>query len=80
MADVLDGTSYTCSWASAITEQDVFRTWFAGCGQYSPDLPDGENQRGSADVVLGTRELNRAQRIPEMDVCPAARTIFSRRA
>jgi len=73
MADVLDGTSYTVLVGERHhVAKMYFGTWFAGCGQYSPDLPDGENQRGSADVVLGTRELNsRANGIPEMDICPA---------
>jgi len=36
------------------------------------DLPDGENQRGSADVVLGTRELTRRRQSHSRDgFCPA---------
>ena len=73
IADVLDGTSYTLMVGERQHVRNMyFGTWFAGCGQYAPDLPDGDNQRGSADVVLGVRELNsRANGIPEMDICPA---------
>jgi prepilin-type processing-associated H-X9-DG protein len=47
--------------------------WFAGCGQSAYELPPGDEQRGSADVVLGVRELNSQQNHhPELDQnCPA---------
>ncbi|HEV3118140.1 MAG TPA: DUF1559 domain-containing protein [Gemmataceae bacterium] len=73
IADVLDGTSNTVMVGERHhMAQMYFGTWFAGCGQYSPDLPPDDNQRGSADVVLGVRELNsRANGMPALDACPA---------
>jgi prepilin-type processing-associated H-X9-DG protein/prepilin-type N-terminal cleavage/methylation domain-containing protein len=72
-ADVTDGTSNTALVGERNASKSLsFGVWFAGCGQsdrksYAP--PD--DNRGSADVVLGTRELNSRQNgIDLVDRCP----------
>jgi prepilin-type N-terminal cleavage/methylation domain-containing protein/prepilin-type processing-associated H-X9-DG protein len=73
IADITDGTSNTLIVGERSNSKDLhFGVWFAGCGQYGPGLPSGTEQRGSADIVLGTREIN-SQRNghPETDTCPA---------
>ena len=38
-----------------------YGSWMAGCGQLDTSLPPPDDMRGSADVVLGTREINTRQ-------------------
>ncbi len=74
IADVTDGTSNTLlTGERARTKELTFGVWFGGCGQRDGYLPPGDDQRGSADVVLGVREINSQQNgIEEMDkYCPA---------
>jgi prepilin-type N-terminal cleavage/methylation domain-containing protein/prepilin-type processing-associated H-X9-DG protein len=53
------------------TQSLTYGVWFAGCGQLDQSLPPGDDQRGSADVVLGVRELNSQQNsFEEIDRCP----------
>jgi prepilin-type N-terminal cleavage/methylation domain-containing protein/prepilin-type processing-associated H-X9-DG protein len=72
LLEVTDGTTNTL----LIGERGQGRTpyfggWLAGCGQADFSLPPGDEQRGSADVVLGTRELNSQQNgWPALDSCP----------
>jgi prepilin-type processing-associated H-X9-DG protein len=72
IAEVTDGLSNT----TLIGERGQGRTpyfggWFAGCGQADFTLPPGDEQRGSADIVLGSRELNSQQNgWPPLDSCP----------
>jgi prepilin-type N-terminal cleavage/methylation domain-containing protein/prepilin-type processing-associated H-X9-DG protein len=69
---ITDGTSQTL----LIGERGQGKTpyyggWFAGCGQADFTLPPGDEQRGSADIVLGSRELNSQQSgMPQIDSCP----------
>ena len=54
--------------------------WLAGCGQsdYS-SLPRGDEQRGSADIVVGVRELNSRQNgVAALDNCPEGPYHFQR--
>jgi prepilin-type N-terminal cleavage/methylation domain-containing protein/prepilin-type processing-associated H-X9-DG protein len=74
MLDVKDGLSNTL----LVGERGVGRTpyfggWMAGCGQSDYNsLPKGDEQRGSADAVVGVRELNSQQNgIASLDGCPA---------
>jgi prepilin-type N-terminal cleavage/methylation domain-containing protein/prepilin-type processing-associated H-X9-DG protein len=73
IADITDGTSNTLMVGERHSSKGLhYGAWFAGCGQYGPGLPVGDEQRGSADVVLGVREINgQASGIPELDQCPA---------
>jgi prepilin-type N-terminal cleavage/methylation domain-containing protein/prepilin-type processing-associated H-X9-DG protein len=70
--DVTDGTSNTL----LVGERGRGRTpyygaWFGGCGQSDYSLPAGDEQRGSADIVVGVRELNSLQNgFPALDSCP----------
>jgi prepilin-type N-terminal cleavage/methylation domain-containing protein/prepilin-type processing-associated H-X9-DG protein len=62
LLDVTDGSSNTLLAGERSTTKTIYYgAWFAGCGQYDGSLPRGDEQRGSADVVLGTRELNSQQ-------------------
>jgi hypothetical protein len=73
VTDILDGSSNTLliGERGQSRQQPYFGAWFGGCGQTDYSLPPGDEQRGSADVVLGTRELNSQQQgIPELDQCP----------
>ena len=72
LTDVTDGTSNTVLVAERGGDP-LFPTFggaVAGCGQnYGPLFPD--EQRGSADVVLGTREINSQQNGSSTDTsCP----------
>src|SRR5262249_49131646 len=59
LAHITDGTSNTLLVGERHSSKDLhFGVWFAGCGQYGVGLPEGEEQGGSADIVLGVRELN----------------------
>jgi prepilin-type N-terminal cleavage/methylation domain-containing protein/prepilin-type processing-associated H-X9-DG protein len=71
-ADIKDGTSNTLAVGERhATKAQPFGFFFAGCGQTDYGLDPNDNQRGAADVVLGTRELNSQQNgIPAMDDCP----------
>jgi prepilin-type N-terminal cleavage/methylation domain-containing protein/prepilin-type processing-associated H-X9-DG protein len=72
LLDITDGTSNTLLIGERATvKSQVFGAWFAGCGQrYNGNNGDDE-YRGSADVVLGVRELNTQQNgSPFIDQCP----------
>jgi prepilin-type N-terminal cleavage/methylation domain-containing protein/prepilin-type processing-associated H-X9-DG protein len=73
VSDILDGTSNTVLVGERGSSDSLtYGVWFAGCGQLDSYLPPGDDQRGSADVVLGTRELNTKQNgYADVDVCPA---------
>jgi prepilin-type N-terminal cleavage/methylation domain-containing protein/prepilin-type processing-associated H-X9-DG protein len=71
-AEIMDGLSNTLLVGERASSKKLhYGTYFAGCGQYASGLPQGDEQRGSADVVLGVRELNsQLSGYPEMDQCP----------
>ena len=71
-ADVTDGTTNTLLIGErGQGDNPAFGLWFGGCGQSDYGLPDGDEQRGSADVILGVRELNSRQNgYPDLDACP----------
>ena len=73
LTDVTDGTSNTLLAGERSTPKDPrYGVWFGGCGQYDPGLPPGDEQRGSADVALGVREVNSQKNgYPALDACPA---------
>ncbi len=74
IADITDGTSNTLMVGErAQMKTQRYGVWFAGCGQYGIGVPIGDEQRGSADVVLGVREINSQHNgYPDMDeLCPA---------
>jgi prepilin-type N-terminal cleavage/methylation domain-containing protein/prepilin-type processing-associated H-X9-DG protein len=70
--DIYDGSSYTLLVGERAASKNLnYGIYFAGCGQRDTRLPPGDDQRGSADVVLGVRELNSKQSgYPELDRCP----------
>jgi prepilin-type N-terminal cleavage/methylation domain-containing protein/prepilin-type processing-associated H-X9-DG protein len=70
--DVTDGTSNTLLVGERASSRSLnYGTYFSGCGQVDPRYPPGDDQRGSADVVLGVREYNtQANDIPSIDRCP----------
>lgn len=72
IADILDGTSNTLLVGErAVTQDKTYGAYFAGCGQYDSTLPTGDDQRGSADVILGVRELNSRQSVNTVvNACP----------
>src|SRR5262249_53175946 len=72
LTEVTDGTSYTLLVGErSANKSPNFGVWFAGCGQYDRSLGAGDEQRGSADVVLGVRELNSGQNgYPDLSKCP----------
>jgi prepilin-type N-terminal cleavage/methylation domain-containing protein/prepilin-type processing-associated H-X9-DG protein len=78
-ADILDGQSNTLLVGErGQGKTPYFGGWFAGCGQADFTLPRGDEQRGSADVILGSRELNSRQNgWPPLDECPAGPYHFS---
>lgn len=73
LTDVVDGTSNTIMVGERGRGQTpYFGAWMAGCGQSDyASLPSGDEQRGSADIVVGVRELNSRQNgVPSLDNCP----------
>jgi prepilin-type N-terminal cleavage/methylation domain-containing protein/prepilin-type processing-associated H-X9-DG protein len=72
LTDIRDGTSNTLlAGERSNIKTPHYGAYFAGCGQFGYGLPEGDEQRGSADVVLGVRELNtRYNGFPDVDVCP----------
>jgi prepilin-type N-terminal cleavage/methylation domain-containing protein/prepilin-type processing-associated H-X9-DG protein len=72
IADIRDGTSNTLMAGERSSPKDlVYGVWLAGCGQFATGVPYGDEQRGSADVVLGVRELNtQSNGYPALDGCP----------
>lgn len=72
-AEVVDGTSNTLlAGERGRGKTPMFGYWFAGCGQSDYSLGEGDEQRGSADVVVGVRELNSRQNgFTVLDACPA---------
>jgi prepilin-type N-terminal cleavage/methylation domain-containing protein/prepilin-type processing-associated H-X9-DG protein len=58
MIEIYDGTSNTLLIGERGTSEPLtYGAGSGGCGQYYPDN-DGDDQRGSADIVLGVREIN----------------------
>jgi prepilin-type N-terminal cleavage/methylation domain-containing protein/prepilin-type processing-associated H-X9-DG protein len=73
-AQIIDGSSNTLMIGERATgkTQVTFGAWFAGCGQRSRKFSGDDEYRGSADVVLGVREINTQQNgSPFIDSCPA---------
>jgi prepilin-type N-terminal cleavage/methylation domain-containing protein len=70
--DILDGASNTLLVGERANVKELtYGAWFSGCGQLDKKLPKETNQRGSADIVLGTRELNSQQSgDPTVNLCP----------
>jgi prepilin-type N-terminal cleavage/methylation domain-containing protein/prepilin-type processing-associated H-X9-DG protein len=75
LTDIQDGTSNTLLIGERSTSKNQmvsFGAWFAGCGQRSRRQSGDDEYRGSADIVLGVRELNTQQNgSPWIDNCPA---------
>lgn len=71
-ADITDGSSNTLLVGERASPRSLhLGLWFGGCGQYAVGLPEGDEQRGSADVILGVRELNsQSNGFDAMDRCP----------
>jgi prepilin-type N-terminal cleavage/methylation domain-containing protein/prepilin-type processing-associated H-X9-DG protein len=72
IADILDGTSNTLLVGERAQSKPItYGAYFAGCGQWGTNLPVGDEQRGSADVVLGVREIfSQASGDTTLDACP----------
>ncbi len=59
---VTDGSSNTLFVGErGASRSKDFGSWYGGCGQLDVTLPPDDDMRGSADVVLGVRELNSRQ-------------------
>jgi len=59
LTDVTDGDSNTLLAGERANSKSLhYGAYFSGCGQNGYGLPPGDEQRGSADVVLGVREIN----------------------
>ncbi len=73
IANVIDGLSNTIMVGErGLSRGMEYGIWFGGCGQRDSSLPPPDDYRGSADVVLGVRELNsRENGHPATDACPA---------
>jgi prepilin-type processing-associated H-X9-DG protein len=71
-ADILDGTSNTLLVGERTQSKTItYGAYYAGCGQFGPGLPTGDEQRGSGDVVLGVREIfGQASGDSTLDACP----------
>src|SRR5262249_54012998 len=72
LTDILDGTSNSLLIGERGTsDPPSYGAGSGGCGQYYPDT-DGDEQRGSADIVLGVREINaQLSGVPDLDQkCP----------
>jgi prepilin-type N-terminal cleavage/methylation domain-containing protein/prepilin-type processing-associated H-X9-DG protein len=72
ITDITDGSTNTLLVGERATSKSLaFGAWLAGCGQFGRYLPEGDEQRGSADVVLGVREINsQANDSSELNQCP----------
>jgi prepilin-type N-terminal cleavage/methylation domain-containing protein/prepilin-type processing-associated H-X9-DG protein len=70
--DIEDGASNTLLVGERANVKNItYGAWFAGCGQLDQSLPKDSNQRGSGDIVLGTREINAQQsEDPIVNECP----------
>jgi prepilin-type N-terminal cleavage/methylation domain-containing protein/prepilin-type processing-associated H-X9-DG protein len=73
-AEITDGLSNTLMLGERSTAKNqtfTFGIWFAGCGQRSFKFSGDDEYRGSADVVLGVREINtQVNGSPFIDGCP----------
>jgi prepilin-type N-terminal cleavage/methylation domain-containing protein/prepilin-type processing-associated H-X9-DG protein len=72
LTDISDGTSCTLMIGERSNVKSLnMGAWFSGCGQLDVSLPPGTTQRGSGDVVMGTREINSQQsNEPVLNLCP----------
>jgi prepilin-type processing-associated H-X9-DG protein len=76
---VTDGTSNTLLIGERANYKDFpFGAWFAGCGQRATSYAGDNQYQGSADVVLGVRELNTQQNGQGIDLCPRGPYHFQR--
>ncbi len=73
LGEITDGTSNTLfAGERGRGPTPLFGFWFGGCGQSDYTMPEGDEQRGSGDVVVGARELNSRQNgMASLDACPA---------
>jgi prepilin-type N-terminal cleavage/methylation domain-containing protein/prepilin-type processing-associated H-X9-DG protein len=73
IADITDGTSNTLLVGERHNTKNLrYGAYWSGCGQFGYGLPEGDEQRGSGDVVLGVREINSQHNgFPDVDACPA---------